>query len=135
MKTLGRSIRGLLRVARDFASQFGLDEHKVAEVFGRAAAKLRAPGLADDPDEPWGIIEVAASELRALGWKVTPLNEEALTTYIGTIPEPDRTIFNEYRSGKPHQVIADLMGLETESVLRSLARTYADLLGNRSRLS
>lgn len=121
------------QVAEDFASEFGLDERKVAEVFDRAAAKLTALGLTDAPGLSRRIVEEAVGELRALGLEATPIDDTALATYIGSVPEPDRTIFNQRRSGKAHQTIAELMGLDKEAVLRSLARTYADLRCNRPR--
>jgi hypothetical protein len=128
VSALRQKIRGLWparekwAVTKDFALEAGLDDAVVARVFDDMADQLRS-----NADNPAAYIETAIGELSRHGLDVAPLDEAALEKLLSAVPEPDATIMREYKSGKLHWQIAEQMGIAPAVVMRSLARTYADL--------
>lgn len=57
-----------------------------------------------------------------------PTREEAIIAYIDALPEPQRTmILMRHRDGKTYVEIAASLSLGKKVVLKSLAKTYAEL--------
>jgi DNA-directed RNA polymerase specialized sigma24 family protein len=82
--------------------------------------------------KPVGFVKRIVQETRAVAAEAatSPVDEAfaaKLDRAVAEIPAPDYEILLEWKSGLRYSEIADKKGVSKEVVLRSLARTYADL--------
>lgn len=53
----------------------------------------------------------------------------AIRAYLASLPEPQRTMFNQRLQGLSASQIAQSMGMQVKAVCRSLAKVFCDLRG------
>jgi DNA-directed RNA polymerase specialized sigma subunit len=124
-----RRIRGAESTASArLAQDLGLPREEISRILGRTAADLRQLSETDSDDvDARPVIERAVNELAKLGIHSRPFEEAAMERYLRELPERDYQILRYFKLGKKHSEIAELMATDTETVRRSLVKTYADL--------
>jgi hypothetical protein len=122
---LGRRRNASTIAGRDLARDLALPPEIVSQILDQAAADLRK--LEPDNGDAVPIISKAVRELASHGFHAQPLDDAALTRYLKQVQEPHLTILDHYRAGMKHTEIAALLHMDKQAVLRSLAKTYADL--------
>jgi DNA-directed RNA polymerase specialized sigma subunit len=139
MKLLRRAIRhwlGRIGWPRDaqqaasdkLAQDLGLPTDRVSDILDRTAADLRKLSSADaDSIDARPIIDHAVQDLSKLGFHSRPFEEAIMEQYLQQLPDRDYEILRYFKQGRKHSEIAELMGMNVDSVRRSLVKTYADL--------
>jgi DNA-directed RNA polymerase specialized sigma subunit len=114
-------------ITRDLAHDLGMPTDVVSQILEQTAAELRELGDVDDAGDPRPIIHKALNEIAKYGYHSRPFEEAAMERCLTELPERDLTILRHFKQGKKHREIAEMMGMDLESVRRSLIKTYSDL--------
>lgn len=115
-------------VSASLAQDLGMPQNEVSRILDRTAADLRKLSETEshDPDAR-PIIDRAVSELGSLGFQARPFEEAAMDRYLRELPERDFQILENFKLGKKHSEIAELLNTDVEDIRNSLVKTYADL--------
>ncbi len=113
-------------VSYELARDLALPPEIVSAVLAQAIADLNDLARHDDAGDPTPILHKAISKLASHGGH-SPFDEAALHRCLNEISEPHLTILRHYKRGMKQQEIAAQLGMDEDSVNRSLVRSYADL--------
>lgn len=142
-RSLRRAIRywlqraGWLRDARSevgekHAQDLSLPSTAASDILDRAAADLRRLSSKranedDDGVDARHIIERTVRDLSRLGFHCRPFEAAIMEHYLQQLPKRDYQILRYFKQGRKHHEIATAMGMDVNSVRRSLVKTYAEL--------
>jgi len=139
MRSLRRAMRHLMEwmgwprpaevlATASLAEYPGASNEAVSRILDRTAADLRKLSEADSDDvDARPIIDRAVNELAKLGFRSRPFEEAAMERYLEQLPELDYQILRQFKLGKKHSEIAQLLSMDVEDVRSSLVKTYAEL--------
>jgi DNA-directed RNA polymerase specialized sigma subunit len=110
------------------AADLGLPDDKVSRILDRTAADLRRLAeLESDDVDARPIIDRAVSELSKLGFQSRPFEEATMERYLQELPDRDYQILRQFKLGRKHSEIAEMLNTDVEDIRNSLVKTYADL--------
>lgn len=114
-------------VSHSLAHDIGVPPEAMDRILRQTMAELCDLAAKDEAADTRPVINKAIGELAEFGYHSHPFEEAMMERYLGKLPDRDFNILCHFKHGKKHREIAALMGLDVESVRRSLVKTYADL--------